>query len=64
VERFYLTKEELSAIERKKFTIERLQVVKDLFHFSCCAFGKHPFMLEPATPVGDRTALPAMIIPA
>jgi site-specific recombinase XerD len=35
VERFYLTKEELSAIERKKFTIERLQVVKDLFLFSC-----------------------------
>ena len=35
VERFYLTKEELSAIEKKKFTIERLQVVKDLFLFSC-----------------------------
>jgi site-specific recombinase XerD len=35
VERFYLTKEELSAIENKKFTIERLQVVKDLFLFSC-----------------------------
>jgi len=35
VERFFLTKEELSAIERKKFTIERLQVVKDLFLFSC-----------------------------
>jgi integrase len=35
VERFYLAKEELSAIERKKFTIERLQMVKDLFLFSC-----------------------------
>jgi site-specific recombinase XerD len=35
VERFYLTKEELLAIEKKKFTIERLQVVKDLFLFSC-----------------------------
>jgi site-specific recombinase XerD len=35
VERFFLTKEELSAIENKKFTIERLQVVKDLFLFSC-----------------------------
>ena len=35
VERFYLTKEELSSIEKKKFTIERLQVVKDLFLFSC-----------------------------
>jgi len=35
VERFYLTKDELSAIENKKFTIERLQVVKDLFLFSC-----------------------------
>jgi len=35
VERFYLTKEELSAIEKKKFTIERLQMVKDLFLFSC-----------------------------
>ncbi|EHQ24706.1 site-specific integrase [Mucilaginibacter paludis] len=35
VERFYLTKEELSTIEKKKFTIERLQVVKDLFLFSC-----------------------------
>ena len=35
VERFYLTKEELSAIEKKKFSIERLQVVKDLFLFSC-----------------------------
>jgi site-specific recombinase XerD len=35
VERFYLTKEELSAIEKKKFTIERLQTVKDLFLFSC-----------------------------
>ena len=35
VERFYLTKEELSDIEKKKFTIERLQMVKDLFLFSC-----------------------------
>ena len=35
VERFYLTKEELAAIEKKKFTIERLQTVKDLFLFSC-----------------------------
>jgi len=35
VERFFLTKEELSAIEMKNFTIERLQVVKDLFVFSC-----------------------------
>ncbi|MBD1364512.1 site-specific integrase [Mucilaginibacter sp. ZT4R22] len=35
VERFYLTKEELSTIEKKKFSIERLQVVKDLFLFSC-----------------------------
>jgi site-specific recombinase XerD len=35
VERFYLTKEELSFIEKKEFTIERLQVVKDLFLFSC-----------------------------
>ena len=35
VERFYLTKDELSAIEKKKFTIERLQMVKDLFLFSC-----------------------------
>jgi site-specific recombinase XerD len=35
VERFYLTKEELSAIENKKFSIERLQTVKDLFLFSC-----------------------------
>ena len=35
VERFYLTKEELSAVENKKFSIERLQTVKDLFLFSC-----------------------------
>ena len=35
VERFFLTKEELSTIEKKNFTIERLQVVKDLFLFSC-----------------------------
>jgi site-specific recombinase XerD len=35
VERFYLTKEELLAIEKKEFSIERLQIVKDLFLFSC-----------------------------
>nr|WP_294901384.1 site-specific integrase [uncultured Pedobacter sp.] len=35
VERFFLTKEELKAIEEKKFTIERLEAVKDLFLFSC-----------------------------
>lgn len=35
VERFFLTKEELGAIEKKKFSIERLQTVKDLFLFSC-----------------------------
>lgn len=35
VERFYLTKEELASIEKKTFTIERLQIVKDLFLFSC-----------------------------
>ncbi|OKS85916.1 hypothetical protein RG47T_1362 [Mucilaginibacter polytrichastri] len=35
VERFYLTKEELAAMEKKNFRIERLQTVKDLFLFSC-----------------------------
>jgi len=31
----YLTKEDLSRIESKQFTIERLQLAKDLFIFSC-----------------------------
>jgi integrase len=35
VERDYLTKEELAGIEEKQFHIVRLQVVKDLFVFSC-----------------------------
>lgn len=35
VEREHLTKEELTRIENKHFAIERLQVVKDLFVFSC-----------------------------
>jgi integrase len=35
VERDYLTKEELARIETKQFHIVRLQVVKDLFVFSC-----------------------------
>ena len=35
VERDYLTKEELARIEDKHFHIVRLQVVKDLFVFSC-----------------------------
>jgi len=35
VERDYLTKEELARIEEKQFHIIRLQVVKDLFVFSC-----------------------------
>ena len=35
VEREYLTKDELARIEAKKFNIVRLQVVKDLFIFSC-----------------------------
>lgn len=35
VERDYLTKEELARIEDKEFHIVRLQVVKDLFIFSC-----------------------------
>lgn len=34
VERFYLTKEELVVMEKKKFRIERLQIVKDLSIFS------------------------------
>jgi integrase len=35
VERDYLTKDELARIEEKQFHIVRLQVVKDLFVFSC-----------------------------
>ena len=35
VEREYLTKTELARIECKEFNISRLQVVKDLFIFSC-----------------------------
>ena len=35
VEREYLTKDELARIEAKKFNIIRLQVVQDLFLFSC-----------------------------
>ncbi|MDO3645306.1 site-specific integrase [Mucilaginibacter sp. L3T2-6] len=35
VEREYLTKDELARIENKYFNIVRLQVVKDLFIFSC-----------------------------
>ncbi|MEO9502839.1 site-specific integrase [Nonlabens ulvanivorans] len=34
-DREFLRKDELSAIEKKQFTIERLQIVKDLFVFSC-----------------------------
>jgi site-specific recombinase XerD len=35
VERDFLTQEELSAIENKNYSIERLEQVKDLFIFSC-----------------------------
>ena len=35
VERECLTESELSAIENKKFSIERLEITKDLFVFSC-----------------------------
>jgi ATP-dependent Lon protease len=35
IERDYLTKEELARIEEKQFHIVRLQLVKDLFIFSC-----------------------------
>lgn len=35
VEREYLTKDELARIEAKNFNIVRLQIVKDLFIFSC-----------------------------
>ena len=35
VERGYLTDEELSAIEKKTFSIERLQMVKNMFVFAC-----------------------------
>ncbi|UOY05786.1 site-specific integrase [Muricauda sp. SCSIO 64092] len=34
-ERAYLTSGELQTIEQKQFTIERLQLIKDLFVFSC-----------------------------
>lgn len=34
-ERGFLNSDELNAIEEKQFTIERLQLVKDLFVFSC-----------------------------
>lgn len=34
-ERGYLTEDELSVLEEKNFSIERLQAVKDLFIFSC-----------------------------
>ncbi len=35
VERGFLTESELETIENKKFSIERLQITKDLFVFSC-----------------------------
>jgi site-specific recombinase XerD len=35
VEREFLTQEELTSIIKKSFTIERLQIVKDMFLFSC-----------------------------
>jgi integrase len=35
VERGFLTEKELLAIEEKQFSIERLQLVKDLFIFAC-----------------------------
>ena len=35
VDRGHLTKEELAAIEEKKFSLPRMQLVKDLFVFSC-----------------------------
>lgn len=35
VEREFLTESELSTVENKKFSIERLQITKDLFVFSC-----------------------------
>jgi site-specific recombinase XerD len=35
VEREFLTQEELTSIIKKSFTIERLQLVKDMFLFSC-----------------------------
>jgi integrase len=35
VERDFLTKDELSAIENKVFSIPRLELVKDIFIFSC-----------------------------
>lgn len=33
--RVVLTKEELIALDKKDFSIERLQLVKDIFLFSC-----------------------------
>ncbi len=36
VERGFLTKEELCAVENKQFSISRLGWVRDLFVFSCC----------------------------
>jgi integrase len=35
VERGYLTDEELSVIEKRTFSIERLQMVKNMFVFAC-----------------------------
>ncbi len=35
VERVYLTRTELSLIEKKSFTLKRLEIVKDLFLFQC-----------------------------
>lgn len=35
-ERGFLTLEELQSIETKAFTIQRLQLIKNLFVFSCC----------------------------
>jgi len=35
VEREFLTEEELQTIQEKEFTIERLEVVRDIFIFSC-----------------------------
>ena len=35
VEREFLTEKELSAIEKKEISIERLQIIRDMFVFSC-----------------------------
>lgn len=35
VEREFLTEKELEAIEKKKINIERLQIITDMFVFSC-----------------------------